>query len=83
MPSNRPTVRQVQDALRQLNQAQESLAQFLDPGDENCHVRPSARTESGAYLSSWVGSPLDLAVKRLECALEGRPYRAWDESESV
>jgi hypothetical protein len=67
--------------LRLLKEAQESLDQLLDPEDEDCSVRASARTESGAYLSSWVSSPLGVAAARLECALEGRPYRVWAESE--
>jgi hypothetical protein len=71
----RPTVTQSRAVLRQLEETASSLSDFLDPGNEMCSVPSEAREGmAGLYLHSWVQSPLLDAIKRLECALDGRPY---------
>ena len=79
--NHRPTITQTQSALRTLREAQESLDAFLDleGPDTTCALPRDVREAAERYLSSWVQGPLATAVKKMECALEGRPYRSWEE----
>jgi hypothetical protein len=73
----RPTVAQSRAVLGLLRLAQQDLAVFLDPQNPDCSVPEKSRGGlAGLYLSSWVQGPLEAAVRRLECALEGtvHPY---------
>jgi hypothetical protein len=72
---SRPTVTQAQQILRDLNRAKESLDSFLDVEDmSDCALSTEAREAVAGYLSSWVSSPLDVALRRLQRAIEGQPY---------
>jgi len=50
-----------------LGRAQRDLERYINPAenpaDELCHVPVEARKASASYLDSWVGGPLDQALK--------------------
>jgi hypothetical protein len=69
MPAKRLTIEQQRAMRRRLEDAQEALASYLDPDDENCAVPQDARLVSETYLYSWVMVQLEGALVTLNTAL--------------
>lgn len=69
MSAKRLTIEQQRAMKRRLEDAQESLAVYLDPDNENCDVPQDARLVSETYLYTWIMVQLEGALVTLNSAL--------------
>lgn len=67
--AKRLTIMQARAIRRRLEEARESLVQFMEPENENCSVPAEAREASRLYLDSWVLTQIEGALNTLDMTL--------------
>lgn len=69
MKNRRPTVQETKVAIDQLEEALRDLAMFTEPTNDNCSISAAAREESRLFMTSYVETPIDVALTILRRAI--------------